>query len=338
MRFLISRASAKPIPSDNVLRRRGFIIALISSATFGMVPFFTIPAQKAGMSVSTLLVYRYILASIALLIPVIVTRTSLKLTKGDFWKLMGLSGIFVLTSVTMFEGYKHIDSGAATTLQYSYPVFAPILTYFMYKEKLNKRTIIAIVMALFGCTCMSGLFSEPSSTHDNVLWGAALELMSGLLFAVYLVLIPKAKFSKQDMNSSKLTFYVFFFGAFYSAIYALCDGGIEWWGHYSTDIIIKIIILAFIPSAFATITLNMSVKIIGSTLSSILSAMEPVTAMILGILFLGDQPDKWAYIGFVVIIAAVFLVVLKSPGKDKIKRATHGDEHPAEAATEAATE
>jgi len=299
------------------MRNKAFIIALISSATFGMVPFFAVPAQRAGMSVSTLLVYRYAFASLVLLFPVIYTRTSLRLTMKDFLKLLGLGGVFVGTSVTQFLGFQYMDTGAATALQYSYPVFAPLLTYVMFREKLTMRVVVAIALAIFGCVCLSGVLSEPSATHEHMIWGVLLELCSGLLFAIYLVIIPNAKFDDKNMNSSKLTFYVYFFGFFITILFALCQGGIEWWGHYSTEVIIKILILSLIPSAFATITLNMSVKIIGSTLSSILSTMEPVTAMILGVLFLGDKPDVWASVGFVVIIAAVLLIVIKTPDLPK---------------------
>jgi len=301
------------LPITTSMRNRAFIVALISSATFGMVPFFAVPAQRAGMGVSTLLVYRYAIASLVLLLPVAWTHTSLRLTRNDFLKLLGLAVVFVGTSVTQFMGFNYMDTGAATALQYSYPVFAPLLTYLLYKEKLTLRVVVAIALALFGCVCLSGLLSEPSETHEHVIWGALLELASGLLFAIYLVIVSKAKFDVQDMNSSKLTFYLYFFGFFITVIFALCQGDIEWIGHYSSGVILKIVLLSLIPTAFATITLNMSVKVIGSTLSSILSTMEPVTAMILGVLFLGDKPDVWASVGFVVIIAAVMLVVLKVP-------------------------
>jgi|GEM_PF-29136 len=307
----------QPQAISTATRNRAFIIALISSATFGMVPFFAVPAQRAGMTVSSLLVYRYAFASLVLLIPVIYTHTSLKLTFKDFLKLFGLGTVFVGTSVTQFLGFKYMDTGAATALQYSYPIFAPILTYFMYKEKLTVRVAVAIVLAIFGCICLSGVLSEPSQTHEHIMWGVLLELGSGLLFAIYLVLIPNCNFDDKRMNSSKLTFYVYAFGFIITVLFALCQGGIEWLGNYSAEIIIKIIILSLLPSAFATITLNMSVKIIGSTLSSILSTMEPVTAMILGVLFLGDQPDMWASVGFVVIIAAVMLIVIKTPDLPK---------------------
>ena len=52
-------------PSDirPLSRRAGFVAAMVSSCTFGMIPLFAMPCTAAGMSLVSVLVYRFAIAS-----------------------------------------------------------------------------------------------------------------------------------------------------------------------------------------------------------------------------------------------------------------------------------
>lgn len=60
-----------------------------------------------------------------------------------------------------------------------------------------------------------------------------------------------------------------------------------------------------------------AIKRIGPTLTSILGAMEPLTAVVLGILFFGERFTVTGAIGIVLVIAAVTIAVVHTTSEEK---------------------
>lgn len=305
-------------------RSVGCALALISSAACGMNPFFTqavVLPDGAGMAVSSAMFYRNLAATLVLMLPVIVAREGFRITVSQLWRLLLLGGLFAATTVAMVEGYKYMDGGAATVVQYSFPVFTPMLGFLIFRERFGWRVAVAVAMVMVGVTCLAGVFSGHAGSVN--LRGVLIELASGLLMAFYLVLLPRAG-CLDSMGSAKVTFYVFLFGCVLLALYAITQGGIQ--PHdlvYSAHgpwtswppVWVMLLLSGLVSSAFANITLTMSTRLIGGTLCSILNVMEPVTAMVLGVLFLGDEPDVFTVIGTVIVIVAVLLIVLPEENK-----------------------
>ena len=113
----------------------------------------------------------------------------------------------------------------------------------------------------------------------------------------------------RKMPSLKLTFYIFFFAMLILTLY-----GTFTMGHI--DIIethsqlFHLFLLGLIPTAISNITLIISLKQISSTMAAVLGVFEPLTAMCVGILIFGEPITFPIVIGFVLIIAAVLILVV----------------------------
>lgn len=68
-----------------------------------------------------------------------------------------------------------------------------------------------------------------------------------------------------------------------------------------------------VPTVISNITLLLAVKYIGGTLTSILGAMEPVTAVCIGALVFGEAFTLQEAFGIVLILVAVTLIILSKP-------------------------
>jgi drug/metabolite transporter (DMT)-like permease len=73
--------------------------------------------------------------------------------------------------------------------------------------------------------------------------------------------------------------------------------------------------LALLCTVISDLTLIMAIKRIGSTLTSILGSMEPLTAVVIGVIYFGEMLDLSTIIGLILIIVAVIIVIVASGRK-----------------------
>lgn len=291
-------------------KTKGFITAMASSCTFGMIPLFSIPALNAGMNTLTVVTHRYTLGSIFMLLLMLWQHQNLKIKWGEVWRISILAIFNNLGALTLIYGYQFMDSGPATTLQFSYPIFTCILMMTFFHERLTWRTAIAIALAVTGVACLSGW--RPGETNISLI-GVIIELLAGLTYAIYLVLVPLLKV--REMESSKLTFYVFILSTLQLLAIAPLCGGLQI--VTTPSVLTSLIMLGLIPTAISNYTLILGIKKIGSTLTSILGALEPLTAMIVGVCVFNEQFSFIIGIGFIAIITSVMLLILQpSTAKD----------------------
>ncbi len=284
---------------------KGFVNASISGITFGLIPLFSIPVLQTGMHSSSVLIYRYAFGCLAMLGMLMFHRTRMWLAFGDFLRILLLSSMYAVSSIALIEGYNYMASGIATTLLFSYPVWTLLLSVVFLKERLSLVTLLAIFIAIAGVFFLSGILDGGGSIKG--LTGMFLVLLSGFLYAVYMVIFPRMRI--REMPSLKLTFFIFFFAMLILTLYASFTRGridpIE-----SSSQLINLFFLGLLPTAVSNITLIMSLKQISSTMAAVLGAFEPMTAMCVGILIFGEPFTIPIVIGFVLIIASVFILVL----------------------------
>ena len=134
-----------------------------------------------------------------------------------------------------------------------------------------------------------------------------MELIAGLTYAIYLVLVPV--FKVNEVDSLSLTFWVFVISVFYLVVWALLTTGIQ--SVTTVDMGINLLLLAFLPTAVSNLTLIIGLRHIGSTLTSILGALEPFTAMVVGVLVFAEPFTLTVAIGFLCIVASVTILIHK---------------------------
>ena len=99
----------------------GVVYAIISSATFGLIPLFSIPLLKAGIGSPTILFYRFMVAAAMMALIMAVTRRKFRLRKEQLWVVTLLAVLYALTAILLLSSYQDIPSGMATTIHFLYP-------------------------------------------------------------------------------------------------------------------------------------------------------------------------------------------------------------------------
>lgn len=284
---------------------KGFLNASISGIAFGLIPLFAIPVLATGMHSTSVLIYRYAFGCLAMLGMLMFHRTRMWLAFGDFLRILLLSAMYAVSSIALIEGYNYMASGIATTLLFSYPVWTLLLSVLFLHERLSLTTAVAIGIAVAGVFFLSGILDGNGSMEG--LTGLFLLLLSGFLYAVYMVIFPRMRI--RQMPSLKLTFYIFFFAMLILTLYATFTRGridpID-----TRSQLVNLFLLGVVPTAVSNVTLIMALKQISSTLAAVLGAFEPMTAMCVGILLFGEPLTLPIVIGFVLIITSVLILVL----------------------------
>lgn len=283
---------------------RGIVNGIVSGISFGLIPLFSIPVIAAGMDNVSILVYRFLFGSAAMLLLLMSRRTNMKISMSELWRITLLSFFYIGTAISTLECYHYLSSGIATALVYTDPIWCAIIGLIFLSEKFSWKLTSSILLASIGVMMMTGVFSEDDTFS---LVGLICGLASGVFYALYLILVPRLKV--KSIPSLKLTFYIFFTGMILLAVYGWClNGKVE--AISDSSCWINLILLGLVPTALSNICVTASLKLIDSTIVAILGAFEPLTAMVVGIALLGDPYSIISMTGAALILFAVALLTV----------------------------
>jgi len=284
-------------------KMKGYALAAIAAATYGMNPLFALPLYGAGMDANSVLFFRYLFAIPILGVMLKCRGRSLRITRGEALRLMVMGVLMVVSSITLFESYNYMGAGIASTILFVYPIMVAVIMAVCFKEHLSLQTVLCILLAFCGIVLLYK--GEDGSTLSVV--GTVFVLVSALSYALYIALVNKT--SLREMATLKITFYVLVFGFLVLFVRSRFSGGVltpdRWylWGN--------LLALAVFPTAISFLCTTAAIHYIGSTPTAILGALEPVTAIFFGVTVFGERLTLRDGIGVIIIIVAVTLVVME---------------------------
>lgn len=292
---------------------RGVVNGIISGVSFGMIPLFSIPVIAAGMDNVSILVYRFLFGSAAMLAILLLRKTNMRVSLSELLRIVLLAIFYITTALATLECYKYLSSGIATALVYTDPIWCALIGLAFLGDKFSIKLTSSILLASLGVMMMTGVFSG-DGTFSMI--GLLLGLASGLAYGIYLILVPRLKV--KHIASLKLTFYVFFTGMWLLIAYSLMtNGGVE--EVPDSSCWLDLALLGLIPTAISNICVTVSLKLIDSTIVAILGAFEPLTAMVVGVVILGEPLGFIGVVGGMLILVAVAILTI-DPQKLKFIR------------------
>ena len=289
------------------IKLNGIFYASVSSASFGFSPLFSLGLLAAGLSDFDVLAYRWLIAGIVLMIYALCKKKSLRLNSFDeVWKVILLSILRSITSVTLLIGYANISSGIASTINFMYPVIVTICMMLFFGEKRSLADIAAIGVSIFGVYLLASgdsIIVEGGNTR----LGLICSLISAFSFAAYYIVMKQVRADKIEVV--KFTTWIMMLSAFYFIVCAfIFEGRITLVKDFGSWL--NILGLGLWATMVSNITGVKAIRRIGPTHTSILGALQPVTAVILGVLFLGEHLYLRSCIGITLILVAVSVVVM----------------------------
>ena len=301
---------------------RGVLYAVVSSATFGLIPLFSIPLLQGGMSSPAILFYRFGLAAAMMGLIALATRRPLRITWPQTGTLLLLGAMYSVTALGLLRSYTYIPSSVATTINFLYPLGVAIVMTLFFREKNSVWLLVAILISLVGVALLSwGDIGGPQS--DRAIVGDGFAGATVLTYTIYIVGVKKSRISRLDPMIQ--AFYVLLFSACFFLVYALSTTGAPLPGKW--HLWQNLLLLALVPTVVSNLTLVLAIKEIGSTMTSILGSMEPLTAVLVGVLHFGEKFGLDSASGLILIITAVIIVILQAKKKEHPQTLPHESIH-----------
>lgn len=287
---------------------QGTICALIAAICYGLLPTLVLPMSESNaaanpedfMSNLSILFYRFLSAALIIGGIMLIKKKSFRITRGELVTLLYLSFLSDGAALFLIGGYQYMSTGVATTIHFMYPAFTTILMMMFYNETRKFSTIAAVTLAVVGVGVLSW---QPDGKID---WkGVVIELISAVCYALYLIRVNRSRV--RDMDALKLTFYIMLLGALIFMSYALLENKLE---PIATETqAVSLLVMGIVCTVFTNLCLIVAVKNIGSTMTSVLGALEPLTAVILGVALFNEALTTSVLIGLALIIPAVIMVI-----------------------------
>lgn len=231
--------------------------------------------------------------------------------KCSDWALLVLAGLigYYFSSWLDFEGLMYISASLERIILFLYPTLTVIASSYIYKQKLNLKTIIAIVLS-YGGTVLVMLQEHTQMSHGREFWlGASLVFASAICFASYLLMTPKliSKFGSWNFTGLALSI--------------ACLGTLT---HYTFSVPQPIQLITQLPTAvlyyglalgvgvtvLPTILVAQSIARIGASQTAMIASLGPILTIILATLFLGENMNLLQWFGCGLNIIGVMIITL----------------------------
>ena len=283
----------------------GYPAGIITGITYGLNPLFAKPLMNAGASTEAILFFRYGIAVILLGAYLLLKKENFRITLKQAGVLFSLGLLYTASSTFLFEAYKYIASGLATTLVFLFPAMVAIIMVFL-KVVPSWPVWLSIAATFAGVMIMTG----GAGTEKVNPIGVWFSIASAFVYALFIVIINKSKVISSIPNSL-LTFYALLTGTFFfigrclfsgADLMAGIDGGMAW---------CNLIGLAVLPTIVSTASLAVATRNIGATKASVLGVFEPITAILVGTLVFGEALTPNIIAGILIsIVAVTFMIML----------------------------
>lgn len=288
---------------------KGYLAAIVSAFTFGMIPLFMIPIKQQNFSVDAALFYRFISTSILIVAYLIYRKESLRVTPREGFLLVVLGLLYAVSAEFLFLAYDLLSPGIASTIFFMYPLIVALILGFFFKETIALPTVIALFIVLIGVFFLS--VKDIANFSINYI-GACISLLGAFTYAIYMLIVNKSNISASGI---KISFYSTLFSSLYFLLKLFFTGRTL----PIPELKMAGLLVGFgvITTLLSIITLIYAIRMIGSTPTAIIGVAEPVVAVAISIWIFHEEEFTFnLFLGVCLIIIGVMIDILK-PKKRK---------------------
>ena len=278
------------------------LCVLLAGTLWGCIGLFNRRLLGAGLSVQTLVLVRNSGGLLVLgLLGLVLDRSVFRVRLRDLPIFLGTGVVSILLFTLCYFSCQRLCSLAvAAVLLYTAPAFVVLLAALLWKEKLTKRKLLALLLAFLGCLLVTGLWSGDLQVTA---WGALLGLCSGLFYGLYSIF---GRYALARYAPGAVTFYTFLFAALGALVFlnpaevAACFA--------STETALPALGLILLCTVAPYLLYTRGLAGLESGKAAILASVEPVVAALVGVLAFGEAMDLGIVGGLVCIVASVVIL------------------------------
>jgi drug/metabolite transporter (DMT)-like permease len=284
--------------------RMAYVIVMAGAALWGTTGIFVNELNASGFTPWEVVGIRLSFSALLLLLFLLLFKRHLLYVKlRDLPYFIG-TGIISIAFFNYFF-FTVIDTATislAVVLLYTGPVFVALISRFTFKEAFTKRKVGALILMLGGCALTVGLIPAGSLSVSGMT--IVFGVLSGFFYALYSIF---GKYVSGRYHAMTITTYSMIFGSLF-----LVPTSRLWEKSsllFSPSVLLYGLGLAAVATVFAYIFYTAGLRYIESGRAAILSTVEPVVAIIIGLLLYSEVITLWQGAGMALVIASVLLTV-----------------------------
>ncbi|HEU0001902.1 MAG TPA: DMT family transporter [Ktedonobacteraceae bacterium] len=286
----------------------GILFIIISAISFGAMPVFARIAYEAKADPLTVLFLRFGIAAIVMFAILLASKTAVP--RGLLLLELILLGAiaYVGESLAYFTALTMASPGLVALLLYIYPALVTMLSAIFLKEHLTTMKIVALFLAL------SGTALTIQVTSGGSFAGILLGIAAAVDYAIYIVLGSRIVKRSGSVGSTAIII------ASTAGVYAIIAPMHRLSFPVSAQGWAAILAIALVSTVLAFMTFFAGLTRIGPTTASTLSTFEPIVAVALATIVLGETITPVQALGGVFILAAVVILSRNELRREKRAR------------------
>lgn len=281
------------------------ISIVFAAILWGIISIFSTPLKLIGISPQTIVAIRSIGAVIILwTIFGIKDRSLFRIDIKDIWMFIGTGIIsFVFFNWCYFIALETTTTAVAVVLLYTSPIFVIIFSAILFKERLTKIKITALIFTVIGCGFVTGAVG---GELNGSLFGIICGIGSGLFYGLYSIF---GRFALNKYASVTVTLYTFLFAAIASLF--IVDFSQINILFADTKAIICSLLLVLLSTVSSFLLYTFGLSRVETGVAAILATLEPVVGVMAGLFYFGEAPTAFKIVGIAMIIGASVLLNIR---------------------------
>lgn len=288
------------------MKNKALLAVLAAGAFWGTMGFFARSLYAAGFGplevAQTRITTGLVLVGLYILI---FNRSQFKIKLKDLWCFLGTGIVsLLLFSTCYFSALNYTSLAVAAILLYTAPFFVMLMSLVLFKEKMNSKKVLALLLAFTGCVLVSGVGGD-----ETVSWiGILLGLGSGFFYALYSI------FGRYAINRGygawTMTFYTFLFcsiGCAFLSDWQVIGNSVQ----ADHSILLWVLGLGFVTAFLPYVLYSTGLEHMESSKASILASVEPVVSALFGVFVFHETMTLWGVLGIAMVLAAIVVLNVK---------------------------
>ncbi|CAB4668727.1 unannotated protein [freshwater metagenome] len=282
----------------------GVIFVMLAGAGYGTGPWFAKNLERNGANPMGFLTARFVVsAAILLAIRFIHMRGVKWPNSSDAIKifLLGAFGFFI-SPLLYFIALHDLDSGLVVVIFYIYPAIAVLLSWMIYKHKLN----LVITICLF--TTLTGVWLTAGQVGDGNLQGIMITLLSAVTHAIYVV--AAGSISKKADPLTMLTIALTGAATAFVLVSLVGPSSLDPEFPVNSQGWLLVLAMAFLITIVATALFFAGIKRIGPGITSMVETFEAVVTISIGVLLMNESVTAMQILGTVTVLGSIVAIGL----------------------------
>ena len=284
------------------------LCTIFAGVLWGTISVFLKNLSSSGLSLIQITACRAIFSSFFLFVYFLVKdKNLLKIKVKDIWMFVG-TGVVSLTFFSLCYFSTILESGAsiAVILLYTSPIFILLLSAILFKEKITKIKLFALILTFVGCIFVTGIGGENHLSAKGLFIG----LCAGFGYALYSIF---SRFALEKYKPLTVTFYTFVFSSI--SLLPFCNI-VEICSSFSEKSLLFLIGIALVCTVLPYIFYTFGLSGLETGKAAILVTVEPLVGSLIGIFVWKENLDMLKLIGIIMIFIAVILINLNCKSQE----------------------